>query len=113
MLGKEVRLGEQLVAEGLITPEQLADALTRQGSSGQRIGTTLVDLGALNANALVDALARRMNVKGCVLRHGLIDPQVAKCIPKEEAEHLRVLPMFRVHDELTVAMTDAQSVPGM
>jgi type IV pilus assembly protein PilB len=111
MLGPEVRLGEQLVAEGLITPEQLADALTRQGASGQRIGTTLVDLGALNTNALVDALARRMNVKGCVLRHGLIDPQVAKCIPKEEAEHLHVLPMFRVHDEITVAMTDAQSVP--
>ncbi|HRX86087.1 MAG TPA: ATPase, T2SS/T4P/T4SS family, partial [Phycisphaerae bacterium] len=111
MLGPEVRLGEQLIAEGLITPEQLADALGRQSASGQRIGTALVNLGALSNNSLVDALARRMGVKGCVLRHGLIDPKAAKCIPKEEAEHLRVLPMFRVHDEVTVAMTDPQSVP--
>jgi len=111
MLGPEVRLGEQLVAEGLITPEQLATALAKQTGSGKRIGTALVDLGALSNNALVDALARRVGVKGCVLRHGLIDPKVAKLIPKEEAEHLHVLPMFRVHDELTVATTDPQSVP--
>ena len=82
MLGPEVRLGEQLVSEGLITPEQLADALSRQTSSGQRIGTALVNLGALSNNALVDALAPRMDVRGCVLRHGLIDPKIAKCIPK-------------------------------
>ncbi len=111
MLGPEVRLGEQLIAEGLITQEQLAEALARQSTSGQRIGSTLMDLGALNANSLVGALARRTGVKGCVLRHGLIDPKVAKIIPKEEAAHLQVLPMFRVHDELTVAMVDPESVP--
>jgi len=111
MLGPELKLGEQLIAEGLITPEQLADALARQTSTGKRIGTALVDLGALSNAALVDALARRMGVKGCVLRHGLIDPKTAKCISREEAEHARVLPLFRVHDELTVAMTDPQSVP--
>ncbi len=111
MIGPELKLGEQLIAEGLITPEQLSDALARQNSTGQRIGATLVDLGLLSGNALVDALARRMGVKGCVLRHGLIDPKIAKCIPKEEAERLRALPLFRVHDELTVALTDPQSVP--
>jgi type IV pilus assembly protein PilB len=111
MLGPEVRLGEQLVAEGLITPDQLADALSKQNTSGKRIGTALVDLGALSSGALVDALARRMGVKGCVLRHGLIDPKVSKLVPKEEAEHLRVLPMFCIRDELTVAMIDPQSVP--
>jgi type IV pilus assembly protein PilB len=113
MLGPEVRLGEQLIAEGLITAEQLTDALSRQNTSGQRIGSALVELGALSNNALVDTLAKRLGVRGCVLRHGLIDPKVAKCIEKDEAEHLRVLPMFRVHDEITVAMTEPQSIPTL
>jgi type IV pilus assembly protein PilB len=113
VLGPEVKLGEQLIAEGLITAEQLADALARQTTTGRRIGTTLVDLGALSSGSLVTALARRQGVKGCVLRHGLIDPKIAKCIPKEDAEHLRVLPLFRVHDELTVALTDPQSIPTL
>ena len=119
MIGQAVRLGEQLIAEGLITAEQLAEALARQQTSGDRLGNTLMQIGAINTSSLVAALASRLGVKGCVLRHGLIDPRVAKCIPKEEAERLKVLPMFRVKDRpndgetLTVAMTEPQSLPTL
>ncbi len=109
---QNVRLGDQLLRDGLVTPEQLAEALARQQSSGMRIGRALVDVGAISAATLVQALSARMGVKGCVLRHGLIDPKVAKLIAKEEAERLRVLPLFRVRDELTVAMVDPQSLPS-
>jgi type IV pilus assembly protein PilB len=113
MIGPEVRLGEHLVAQGLISQEQLEQALAKQASSGQRVGEALVDMGSLSAQALVHSLADRMGVKGCVLRHGLIDPKVARIVPKEEAEHLRVLPLFLVRGELTVAMVDPQSVPTL
>jgi len=106
-----VRLGDQLVRDGLITPEQLAEALARQRAVGGRIGGALVDVGAINAVTLVQALSKRLGVKGCVLRHGLIDPKVAKCITREEAERLKVLPLFRLRDELTVAMVEPQSLP--
>lgn len=106
-----VRLGEQLVRDGMITPDQLVSALARQKQAGGRIGAALVDVGALSAVSLVQALSRRLGVKGCVLRHGLIDPKVAKCLSKEEAERLNVLPLFRVRDELTVAMVEPQSLP--
>ncbi len=111
MIGPEVRLGEHLVAQGLISQDQLEEALAKQASSGKRVGEALVDMGSLSAQALVHSLADRMGVKGCVLRHGLIDPKVARAIPKEEAEHLKVLPLFLVRGELTVAMVDPQSVP--
>jgi type IV pilus assembly protein PilB len=107
-----VRLGEQLIQEGLITSDQLAEALARQQTLGGRIGRVLVDAGAINTATLVQALSRRLGVKGCVLRHGLIDPKVAKSIPKEEAERLRALPLFRVRDTLTIAMVDPQSLPA-
>ncbi len=106
-----VRLGDQLIKEGIITPEQLAEALARQAATGDRIGEALVNIGALSSGSLVQALSTRLNVKGCVLRHGLIDPKVAKSIPKDEAVRLRVLPLFKVRDELTVAMTQPQSLP--
>jgi type IV pilus assembly protein PilB len=106
-----VRLGDQLVKDGLITPEQLGEALARQKEAGGRIGSVLVDVGAISAATLVQALSKRLGVKGCVLRHGLIDPKVAKFISKEEANHLRVLPLFCVRDELTVAMVEPQSLP--
>ncbi|MBU0718956.1 MAG: Flp pilus assembly complex ATPase component TadA [Planctomycetes bacterium] len=105
------RLGEQLVRDGVITSEQLADALARQQARGGRIGGVLMDAGVISAAALAEALSKRLGVKGCVLRHGLIDPKVAKCILKEEAERLQVLPLFRVRDELTVAMVEPKSLP--
>jgi len=106
-----VRLGDQLIRDGLITAEQLADALARQQQSGGRLGSALLAGGALSTSTLVQALARRLDVPGCILRHGLIDPQVAKRIPKEEAERLRVLPLFEVRGELTVAMAEPQALP--
>jgi type IV pilus assembly protein PilB len=106
-----VRLGDQLIKEGLITADQLAEALARQQSTGRRIGASLVEIGALSSTSLVQSLSKRLGVKGCVLRHGLIDPKVAKLIPKEEAERLKVLPLFKVRDELTVAMVEPRSLP--
>ncbi len=111
MIEQAFKLGEQLISEGLITSEQLATALAKQASSGGRLGSTLVSTGAISNSALVATLSKRLNVKGCVLRHGLIDPKVAKSVSKEEARRLRVLPLFRVRDELTVAMVEPQSLP--
>ncbi len=113
MIGQPNRLGEQLVADGVITPDQLAEALTKQQTTGQRLGASLLDMGAVSTSSLVHALGKRLGVQGCVLRHGLIDPKVARCIPREEAERLAVLPLFKVRGELTVAMTEPQSVPTL
>ena len=107
------RLGEQLVRDGLIDQNQLAEALARQQEAGGRIGAALVSVGAISSTALVQALSRRLSVTGCVLRHGLIDPAIARSIPRDEAEQLQVLPLFRVRDELTVAMVEPQSLPAV
>ncbi len=113
MIGQTKKLGEQLVAEGAITSNQLEQALANQGSSGERLGQTLVEMGLLSATTLVNTLAHRMGVKGCVLRHGLIDPKIARMIDKEEALRLRALPLFKIRDVLTVAMAEPQSLPAI
>ncbi|MFM9996495.1 MAG: GspE/PulE family protein [Phycisphaerales bacterium] len=104
-------MGDALIAEGALTPEQLDKALKEQKSSGRLLGEMLVDQGVISSATLVRALARTLGVHGCQLRHGLIDPGVLKLIGEEEATRLKCIPMFKVHDTLTVAMAEPRSLP--
>ena len=109
--GKQLRIGDVLVQQGAVTPEQLQRALAEQKASGRMLGQMLVEQGTINTGTLVNALAKCLNVAGCQIRHGLIDPPLLKLIGVEEAERLLVLPMFKVRDTLTVAMSEPQSLP--
>jgi len=108
---KKLRIGETLLQEGVLSQEQLNRALAEQKLSGHKLGEMLVAQGIVKASVLVRALAQTLGVPGCQLRHGLIDPALLELIGQEEAERLKVMPMFRVHDTLTVAMAEPQSLP--
>lgn len=106
-----IRVGEALVREGVLSEEQLRQALAQQKSSGRMLGEMLVEQGVISNAVLVRALARCLGVRGCQLRHGLIDPALLKLIGEEEATRLKAIPMFKVHGTLTVAMAEPQSLP--
>jgi type IV pilus assembly protein PilB len=109
--GGRLRVGEALVQQGILTEEQLKRALAQQKSSGQMLGEMLVGQGIISNTVLVRALARCLGVRGCQLRHGLLDPALIKLIGEEEAMRLKALPMFKVHGTLTIAMAEPQSLP--
>ncbi len=109
--GKKLRVGEALVAAGVLSEEQLATALEGQRSTGLRLGELLVAEGVISNAILVRTLAKYLNVPGCVLRPGLVDPAALELIGREEAERLKALPMFKVRDTLTIAMAEPQSLP--
>jgi len=105
------RLGEQLIEQGLLDDKQLSGALAEQKATGQRLGEVLATQGLIRPAALVRALADQLGFQGCLIRHGLADPKLMELIGEDEAERLKALPLFRVHDTLTVAMADPQSLP--
>ena len=105
------KLGQVLLDEGLVTEADLLRALEAQDKDNKRLGEQLIDLGILSPKAMLSALAKQLGVKGCHLRHGLIDPAAARLLDREEAIRLKVLPIFKVGDTLTVAMTEPQSLP--
>lgn len=107
----KMRIGESLVQEGLLSAEELNRALAQQKATGRMLGELLVEQGVISSTVLVQTLAKQLGVRGCHLRHGLIDPALLKLIGEEEAERLKVVPMFKVHDTLTVAMAEPQSLP--
>jgi len=109
--GDKIRLGEALVEEGLISKQQLGRLLAEQKATGRMLGEMLIEQGLINNTAMLRVLGRQLGVPACNLRHGLIDPTVLDLIGQEEAERLKVLPMFKVHGTLTVAMSEPQSLP--
>lgn len=113
LLKRSQKLGDLLVEEGLLSEQELAQALESQKRDKRRLGEMLVAENIVSAHGLVNAIARQLGVKGCVLRHGLIDPKVVQLINPDEAERLKILPMFLVDGRLTVAMAEPQSLPAI
>jgi type IV pilus assembly protein PilB len=99
-------LGERLVAAGLIERAQLDTALSRQSESGQRLGETLLELGFVTEDALLPFVESQLGVPAVRLREGLLDPQAVRLLPRQFAERLSVIALFRVHQELIVATDD-------
>ncbi len=108
-----IRVGEALVEEGVLSREQLEQALSLQRVKGLRLGELLVSEGMISPTTLVRTLSNCLNVRGCLLRHGLMDPALLGLIGEEEAIRLKVMPMFKVHDTLTVAMAEPQALPTL
>jgi type IV pilus assembly protein PilB len=67
-------------------------------------------LGLLDEEQLLPFISQQLGVPVVRLREGLIDPEVVNLIPRDLAERLNILGMFRVRDTLTVAMTEPQNL---
>ena len=104
------RLGDRLIAEGLITREQLAQALAVQKGTRDKVGTILVRLGLLTEERLLGFLAQQHNVPSITLGQVAIDPEVLRLVPGPLAEKLEVLPIKRIGNTLTLAMADPTNV---
>ena len=100
------RLGDLLVREGLITREQLEQALREQRQNGTRVGYNLVKLGFIAETELTKMLARQFKMPAVDLSRFEVDPRIAKLIPADLAIKHLVLPLKRDGRTLTVAMAD-------
>ncbi len=100
------RLGEVLLAQALITREQLAKALQEHRASGQRLGLVLVRQGAIDELELTKVLARQYRMPAVDLSRFEVDPRILKMVPADLALKRMVLPLKREGRTLTVAVAD-------
>jgi type IV pilus assembly protein PilB len=107
------RLGDLLVKEKVITPEQLQQATKAQKESNCRLGAALVKLGFLTDEDVTNFLSRQYGVPAINLSYFEIDPAVVKLIPYETAKRYQILPLSRVGASLTIAMVDPTNVFAM
>ena len=101
------RIGDLLVEAGMITRQQLNDALRQQAHAGGRLGTNLVELGFVDEKTLATFLAKQLSLPAVTAASiDRIRPQVLDFIPATLAEKLRVIPIREDAGKLWVAMTD-------
>jgi len=104
------RLGELLIKESAITPEQLEQAQKLQREKGGRLGSALVKLGFLNETEVTTFVSRQYGIPAVNLAYCEIDPAVVKLVPYEVAKRYQVLPLSRVGPALTLALVDPTNV---
>ncbi|MBA3240389.1 MAG: type IV-A pilus assembly ATPase PilB [Acidobacteria bacterium] len=107
------KLGEILVRENLLTPQQLREALDFQREHGGRLGFNLVKMGLVSDDMITAVLSRQYGVPSVNLELFDIDDSVIRLIPREVAEKYSVLPLSRVGATLTLAMVDPTNVFAM
>jgi type IV pilus assembly protein PilB len=111
-LGQPVnrRLGDLLVADGLLTAEQLKKALAEQKGSPEKLGSVLIRLNFVNEDQLIGFLSRQYGVPSITLGQLDIDPDVLKLVPAPIARKYEVIPVRRMGNSLALAMADPTNV---
>jgi type IV pilus assembly protein PilB len=105
------RLGDILLAEGLITEAQLSRALATQKTSPAPLGAVLVNQGALREDSLTLALSSHLDVPIADLKHGDVDAEVARSVPEDFARRHVLLPLRHENGHVAVAMSDPSNLP--
>jgi type IV pilus assembly protein PilB len=104
------KLGALLVARGLLSDEQLTDALAEEAQSGKSLGRVLIDRELVSEPALVAALAAQIGLDFVDLSEVSIDQQAATLISDSLARRYQVIPIGWEDDKLIVAMADPSNV---
>ncbi len=103
---KSKRLGDILISDGLLTNEQLEQALEQQKQSHERLGTVLIENGYITERELIDALRNQLGIDFIDLTKTNIDPSMSRYIPKSLAQEYEIVPIQVVRDNLFLAMSD-------
>lgn len=106
----EGRIGERLLALGLITPDQLQVALREKRRSSKMLGAILVELGFVSEAALAEVVAKSTGLERFDPKTTLVDPEAARLVPKDIAVRYRVLPFSMTSHTVCVAMADVYDV---
>ena len=106
----ELRLGQLLLAHGLITEEQLNHALVAQRVTHAPLGTMLVNQGAIEEDRLTAVLSDHLEAPIADLKHFEVDGEVARKVPEAFARRHMVLPLRTTEGTLEVAMADPSNI---
>jgi len=104
------RLGEMLLARGIIDETQLEQALAQQQATSDRLGTILVSSGFVNEVQLVRVLAEHFGLEFIDLEERPIDPSSVQLVKESFARYHQLLPVGREDGVLLVAMVNPTNV---
>jgi len=102
-----------LVECGIVTDEQVAQALARQRDTGLLIGETLVELGFTTEENIGWALSRQLGFPYADVHPSSVDPEMVKRFPEGLLRRIQAVPLFGTEEEITFAMADPTDVDAV
>ena len=100
------QLGDLLVSSGVISQEQLGQALARQKETKKRLGEELIDDGIITEQQLIDTLRLQLGIEFVDLSTVEPDPQLVDVLPRNIAKKYGVTPVRLHGNTLYLAMSD-------
>ena len=104
------RLGELLVRENIISVDQLRQAQESQKTGGGRLGASLVKMGMVEENELLNFLSKQYHVPSINLDDFEIEGEIVKLLNEEVVNKHQVIPVHRAGSSLVVAMADPSNI---
>ena len=109
-LDQRKRIGEILIDQGLITQDQLQQALEEQKKTGMLIGKCLIDLKFVSEDKLVDALSAQLDIQRVVLENFNFNQELVKRIPEDMARRYKAISLFEKDGVLTLALAEPSNL---
>jgi len=113
MLHRRKLLGAVLIEAGLITSEQLAEAVERQKQTPERLGRVLLSMGVGTEKGVSQAIATQLDLEFVDLDDIIPDEQALLTLPEHLARRYQVLPLEIHNDKLRVGMVDPLDVVAL
>lgn len=119
VLGKQLelnyrkRIGDLLVDQGYISPQQLANGLAQQKTMGLPLGKCLVKLGYIEESKLLDVLAAQLDLQHINLENFKFNPAITRLVSEEMARSYKTIPLYENQGVLTVAMVDPTNLRSL
>lgn len=107
---QKIRIGDLLVQSGVITENQLQQALEKQRATGQRLGRTLINLGFIQEDKFLSFLSEQLNVPFIDLRRYRFDTTVVHRLSETHARRFRAIALSEKNGQLLVGMADPTDI---
>ncbi|MEK7717547.1 MAG: ATPase, T2SS/T4P/T4SS family, partial [Pseudomonadota bacterium] len=110
MKPKKIRIGDLLIANKVISQEQLNTALADQKKSGRKLGRVLIDNGFISEEQLLTFLSQQLNIPYIDLRRYHYKPETVRLIPETHARRFRAIALEDSRESLLVGMADPTDI---
>ncbi|MFH1904935.1 MAG: ATPase, T2SS/T4P/T4SS family [bacterium] len=99
-------LGQSLLSKGLISEEQLDEALSRAKRGKLALSQVLIEMGFVTKEEAYSIIAEEIDVPYVDMSNYIVDPKVINLIDGEDATQNLIYPLFKIENTLTIAMAD-------
>ncbi|OGO77570.1 MAG: type II secretion system protein GspE [Clostridiales bacterium GWB2_37_7] len=110
MINRNKRLGDLLVDAGLLTDEQLKNALDKQKATGKKLGEILIDDSIISESDMIRVLELQLGIAYMDISKISIDPEIPKLINENLARRHNLIPIKKENNRLIVAMADPLNI---